>query len=157
VKIITINPEKCSGCRLCESACSLKNSREFNPLKARIKVMGFDEMFTLPLMCFQCEKPYCMEACPANAITKDESTGVVKVSEDKCIGCKLCTIACPFGNITFSGQKKVVVKCELCDQKPECATFCPTGALKFGEADTSMFRKKAALAEKLKGIYEGMK
>lgn len=157
MNIITSNPDKCTGCRLCELACSLKNTREFNPTRARIQVIGFDEMFCLPVMCFHCEKPYCAEVCPAGAITVEEASGIVRVSKEKCVGCKICTLACPFGNIVFSTEEKVAVKCELCDGEPECVLFCATGALEFKEADTAMIRKKIALSEKLKEIYEGIK
>ena len=157
MKIITVNQDKCVGCRLCELVCSLKNTGEFNPAKARIQVIGFEEVFSLPIACFQCEKPYCAEVCPTGAITRDEATGVIRVSKEKCTGCKICTLACPFGNIVFSSEAKVAVKCELCDGEPECVAFCPTGALEFREADTATIRKKIALSEKLKGIYEGIK
>jgi carbon-monoxide dehydrogenase iron sulfur subunit len=108
-------------------------------------------------MCFHCEKPYCAEVCPAGAITVEEASGIVRVSKEKCVGCKICTLACPFGNIVFSTEEKVAVKCELCDGEPECVLFCATGALEFKEADTAMIRKKIALSEKLKEIYEGIK
>jgi Fe-S-cluster-containing dehydrogenase component len=147
MKALTVDPDKCVGCRLCELSCSLKNSGEFNPAKARVHVMGFDEFFTLPLMCFQCERPYCMEVCPAGAIVKDKEGGLVSVIKEKCVGCKMCTLACPFGSIVFSDEEKTVVKCELCDGNPECAQFCPTGAIEF---------KERALADKLKGIYQGI-
>jgi Fe-S-cluster-containing hydrogenase component 2 len=157
MKIVTVNSDKCTGCRSCELACSLKNSGEFNPVRARIQVIGFDELFCLPVTCFQCEKPYCAEVCPTGAIAREELTGVIKVSKEKCTGCKICTLACPFGNIVFSSKDKVAVKCELCDGEPECVTFCGTGALEFKEADTALFHKKRTLSEKLKGIYEGLK
>jgi len=157
VKIIAVNPDKCTGCRLCELACSLKNTGEFNPTRARIHVIGYDEVFCLPVTCFHCEKPYCAEVCPTGAIIKDEATGVIRILKHKCVGCKICTLACPFGNIVFSSEEKVAVKCELCDGEPECVLFCPTRALEFREADTAMLHKKIALSEKLKGIYEGIK
>jgi len=157
MRIITINPDKCSGCRLCELVCSLRNVGEFNPARARIHVTGFEELFTLPVACFQCEKPYCAEVCPAGAITREETTGVIRVSKERCTGCKMCTVACPFGNIVFSSDEKVAVKCELCDGQPECADICPTGALEFKEADTAMFYKQRALSEKLESIYQGIK
>ena len=157
MKIVTVNLDKCVGCRVCELVCSFKDTGEFNPSKSKIQVIGFEEVFSLPIACFQCEKPYCAEVCPTGAITRDEATGVVRVAKDRCTGCKICTLACPFGNIVFSSEAKVAVKCELCDGEPECVAFCPTGALEFKEADTAMIHKKIALSEKLKGIYEGTK
>jgi carbon-monoxide dehydrogenase iron sulfur subunit len=157
VKIITVNPDRCTGCRLCELACSLKNTGEFNPARSRIRVIGFEELFCLPVTCFQCERPYCAEVCPAGAIIRDEATGMVKVTEEKCTGCKICTLACPFGNIAFSSEEKTAVKCELCGGEPECVLFCPTRALEFREADTAMIYKQRSLSEKIRGIYEGIK
>ncbi len=157
MKIIAVNPEVCVGCRLCELVCSLKNTNQFNPTRARIQVIGFEEVFSLPITCFQCERPYCAEVCPAHAIVKDQASGTVKVIADKCSGCRMCTLACPFGNIVFSSEAKVAVKCDLCGGNPECVTFCPTRALEYKEADTAEMRKKIAVSEKLKGIYESVK
>lgn len=156
MKLVTVNQDKCAGCRLCELVCSFKNTGEFNPARARIQVIGFEEVFSLPITCFQCEKPYCAELCPSGAIVRDEGTGVVRVSKERCVGCKICTLACPFGNIVFSSEEKTAVKCDLCNGSPECVAVCPTGALEFREADTVMIRKKIALSEKLKGIYQGI-
>ncbi len=157
MKILTVDRDKCYGCRSCELACSLRNTGEFNPARSRVHVIDFDEPFCLPVMCFQCSKPYCMEVCPSDAIIKEETTGVVKIVKDKCTGCKMCTIACPFGNIVFSSEEKVVVKCELCNGNPECAAICPTGAIKFEEAATAMIYKQRALTEKLNEVYERVK
>ncbi len=156
MKIITVNPSKCTGCRLCELACSLRNAGEFNPSRSRLRVIGFEELFSLPVVCFQCEKPHCAEVCPTRAITRDEATGTVKVSKEECTGCKICTLACPFGNIVFSTDVKRAVKCELCDHVPECTDICPTGALEFKEADNATLYKRRMLSEKLKGIYGGV-
>jgi len=98
-----------------------------------------------------------MEGCPADAITRDETTGIVKISKEKCTGSKICTQACPFGNIVFSSVDKVAIKCELCDGEPECVLFCPTGALDYRETDTAMIHKKIALSEKIRVIYQGTK
>jgi len=157
MKFITVNIDKCTGCRLCELACSLKNSGECNPATAMIQVVGFDELFSVPMMCLQCEKPYCANVCPTGAIVRDNATGTVVVLKQKCIGCKLCTMACPFGNISFSSVKRVAVKCDLCGGEPQCVTFCPTKALEFKEADTAMASKKSTLSEKLRKAYEEMK
>ena len=155
MRIITVNPHNCTGCRLCEIACSLKNAGECNPAKSRIRVIGFEEMFPIPLMCLQCERPFCAEVCPSGAIIKDEETGVVRVSKEKCVGCKMCTLACPFGHIAFSTEDRVVVKCELCKGEPECVAFCPTRALEFREVDAAVISKKINLTEKLRAMFEG--
>jgi Fe-S-cluster-containing hydrogenase component 2 len=153
---IAVNWSKCVGCRLCELACSLKNTGEFNPVRARIQVIGFDEFFCVPVLCLQCERPYCAEICPSGAIINDE-TGTVRVLKQRCTGCKMCILACPFGNIVFSKEAKTAVKCELCDGEPECVLFCPTAALEFRELETTVLHKKVSLSEKLKAIYEGIK
>jgi carbon-monoxide dehydrogenase iron sulfur subunit len=157
VKSITVNIDRCTGCRLCELACSLKNSGECNPAAAFIQVVGFDELFSVPILCLQCEKPYCANVCPTGAILRDSATGAVTVSKARCIGCKLCSVACPFGNISFSSSKRVAVKCDLCGGEPQCVTFCPTKALEFKEADTAMASKRSTLSEKLRKAYEEAK
>ncbi|MFC2008899.1 4Fe-4S dicluster domain-containing protein [Chloroflexota bacterium] len=154
MKVLTVDPDKCTGCRLCELACSLKHTGQFNPARARLKVVGFDEIFSVPVTCFQCEKPYCAEACPTGAITREASSGVVSVSEEKCVGCKMCIQACPFGAIVFSSEDGVPFKCELCGGEPECVLFCPTGALEFRTAETATIRKRIALSEDFKRIHE---
>ena len=154
MKSISVNIEKCTGCRLCELACSLKNSRECNPAAAMIQVVGFDELFSTPIMCLQCEKPGCLNICPTGAIVRDPEAGTVTVSRAKCIGCKLCVVACPFGNISFSSVNRVAVKCELCGGEPECVAFCPTKALEFQEAETAVIGKKTSLSERLKRACE---
>jgi carbon-monoxide dehydrogenase iron sulfur subunit len=157
VKLITVDIDKCTGCRLCELACSLKNSGECNPAAAMIQVSGADDLFSVPVMCFQCDKPYCANICPTGAIVRDSASGTVTVIKQKCMGCKLCAMACPFGNVSFSSVKRVAVKCELCGGEPECVTFCPTRALEFKEADAAMINKKSALSEKIRRVFEETK
>jgi Fe-S-cluster-containing dehydrogenase component len=95
-----------------------------------------------------------MEVCPSCAIVKDAETGIVKILEDRCSGCKACLLACPFGSIAFSSETGKAVKCELCDGEPECAALCPTGALRFEEADIAARQKQRDLAKKLGIIFE---
>ena len=151
--MLVISPNKCVGCRLCELVCSYKNFDEFNPIKSMIHVIGFEEMFSLPITCFHCEEPYCQEICPANAITRDQKSGAVQIISTKCIGCKMCVLACPFGNIHFNSEKKIAQKCNLCDGNPECVNFCPTGALQMLEDYDIGRQKKEFLHETLKKFY----
>jgi len=81
-------------------ACSYENHGVFNISKSRIKVFNFEhEGRKVPYTCTQCAEAWCMSACPVDAIRVDAATGAKVVHADACVGCKVCTIACPFGTI----------------------------------------------------------
>jgi len=151
MKIITVSPERCTGCRMCELACSIKHTGEFNPSRSRICVTAYDESYCIPMMCFQCEHPYCAEVCPAGAIIRDEATGMVKVIEEKCTGCKTCILACPYGNMIFSNEKKVVENCNFCGGEPECVGVCATRALEFKEVGSV---REGTISARLRPLHE---
>jgi Fe-S-cluster-containing hydrogenase component 2 len=153
-KQLIISPEKCTGCRTCEMACSFAKTNAFNPLNAAVTVFQYDDaMISVPVICLQCEDPACMKVCVVGAITKNEN-GTVLVNAEKCIGCKLCISACPFGNMSFNSEKKVLVKCDLCNGSPNCAAFCTAGAIEFKEATPAELNKKRLVADKLKDLFE---
>lgn len=136
LKSLHIDPEKCTGCLQCEMACSLENENIFNPAKSRIKVFNFhEEGRFVPYTCTQCDEAWCMHACPVEAITLDKSTGAKIVNEATCVGCKVCTIACPFGTVNYNSATGKVIKCDLCGGDPQCAEACPTGAITYIDAD----------------------
>ncbi len=135
-KALQIDPEKCTNCLLCELACSYQIEGAFNPAKSRIKVFSFlDEARFVPFTCTQCAEAWCMSACPVEAITLDAATGAKIVSDDICVGCKVCTIACPFGTINYNQTTGKVVKCDLCGGEPACVEVCPTQAITYVDAD----------------------
>ena len=157
-KMIVTDIEKCTGCGLCELICSFKHHGEFNPTKSRIhKTVFVERAVAIPVVCYQCEEPWCGKICRAEAITweKDEKTGAtwVEVSETKCVGCRMCMLACPYGNIVVS-EKGHAEKCDLCDGDPECVKFCATGAIRFAEPESGLIAKKRAVAEKLLESYK---
>jgi len=141
---------RCVGCRRCELACTEFNDGAASSYLARIKV-GRNLAYTggsssgainVPGKygnfriqadtCKQCPHPVpCATACPHDAIVADAKTGARRVDEEKCIGCGLCTRACPWAVITLNKATKKASKCTLCDGSPECARACPTGALKY--------------------------
>ncbi|MHC8509846.1 MAG: 4Fe-4S dicluster domain-containing protein [Rhodospirillales bacterium] len=143
-KALHIDPGKCTGCLQCELACSYDNEGVFNPAKSRIKVFTFhDEGRFVPYTCTQCAEAWCMQACPVDAIQLDTATGAKIVHESICVGCKVCTIACPFGTINYSAETGKVIKCDLCEGDPECAKACPTDAITYIDANwTGLDRMK---------------
>jgi Fe-S-cluster-containing dehydrogenase component len=142
LKALVINPAKCTGCKQCEMACSYENEGEFNVSKSRIRVFDFHEQGRMvPYTCTQCAEAWCQQACPVNAITTDAATGVKIVHENLCVGCKVCTIACPFGTVNYNHSTGKVIKCDLCQGNPACADACPTGAITFQDIDQTGFDK----------------
>ena len=135
-KSLSIDPGKCTGCLQCEMACSYENYGVFNPARSRIKVFDFHETGRkVPDTCPQCDEAWCLHACPVEAIKVDAATCAKVVLEAVCVGCKVCTIACPFGTINYVQETGKVQKCDLCGGDPECVKACPTGAITYVDAD----------------------
>ncbi len=98
-----------------------------------------------PRSCLHCETPACVTVCPTGASYKRAEDGIVLVDEDKCIGCKLCSWACPYGAREYSETQGTMKKCTLCvdrihnehlpesERVPACVQACPTGARHFGD------------------------
>jgi len=146
-KSLYIDPVKCTGCLQCEMACSYIHTGAFNPSKSRIKVFDFEhEGRKVPYTCTQCSEAWCLHACPVDAIKLDAQTGAKVVFEDTCVGCKVCTIACPFGTINYVADTGKVQKCDLCDGDPACVTACPTDAITYVDADWSGLGRMRAWA-----------
>ncbi len=119
------------GCALCEEACVQAKSVDGRGI-TRIKSIHAPKVnFHGALTCNQCSEPACAEICPTHAIIKSESDGVVRVNEDRCVGCGLCTLACPYGGIYYSHDTVKSVKCDMCDGDPACVKACPYRVLEF--------------------------
>jgi Fe-S-cluster-containing hydrogenase component 2 len=130
-------------------ACSYEATGTINPSKSRIKVFNFEhEGRKVPYTCTQCAEAWCLNACPVDAIRLDNVTGAKVVNEATCVGCKVCTIACPFGTINYQSDTGKVMKCDLCGGDPECAKACPTGAITYVDASWTGLEKMRAWAGK---------
>lgn len=122
-------PDKCTGCRICESFCSLSHEDAVWPARARIRIHSDsdDGPFT-PNICRQCEKAACAKACPVEAIIRDPITLAWIVTSD-CVGCASCVDACPYHAMYLNPDDNVAFKCDLCSGEPQCAAACPCGAV----------------------------
>jgi DMSO reductase iron-sulfur subunit len=142
------DPNRCTGCQACELACSIEN--DLGTDRSWREVVTFNDgavagvpRFHLSLACNHCAEPACMYSCPALAYDRDAASGAILLDPSRCIGCRYCSWACPYGAPTYEEERGVMGKCTFCshrlDQglKPACATLCPTGALDFQDLPTS--------------------
>ncbi|MFW9908644.1 MAG: 4Fe-4S dicluster domain-containing protein [Candidatus Thorarchaeota archaeon] len=140
--ILAIEIGLCTGCRSCELACSIAHSNSFNPKRSRIQILK-DETRNLmvPMVCLQCEKPLCREACPNGAIEENKH-GVLFVDKDTCIGCLNCVTACTYGGIGMDPITRKAVKCDLCGGDPACAKACQYGAIKHLSVTEGVYQRR---------------
>lgn len=159
-----IDLTKCTGCRGCQVACKQWNQLEaedteffsgegyqnppaiseytFTRIKFRdYQKNGENEFAFYKEMCMHCDDPACASVCPVGAFEKT-AEGPVIYKADRCIGCRFCMIACPFGIPKYEWSKglPLVKKCTGCYSRikeglePACATACPT-AITYGPRD----------------------
>ena len=167
LKKIKINLDKCLGCKACEIACAKEHASSENLAdaakedpkpKSRIKIQRgirirdeeerrapFGESKKkLPkraiyaLRCRHCSNPRCVDACITGALRK-EKDGVVIHEGDKCVGCWMCIMACPYGAIKRDPASKIILKCDFCPGRrtPACVEACKTDAILIVEVDDS--------------------
>jgi Fe-S-cluster-containing dehydrogenase component len=140
VKTMFIDPSRCIGCRACEAACRECDSHKGESM---IMVDFIDRevsVATQPTLCMHCEDPVapCAQVCPVNAILITEDGVVQQADPSRCIGCRNCVYACPFGVPKFDIKARLMNKCNLCYDRtsqglqPWCAQACPTDAIWYG-------------------------
>ena len=148
-KAFLFDATRCIDCRACMVACSVENKIDMDKTRIWVAGVGLKGEFpdlqraSMVYHCMHCNEPDCLSACPVGAYTK-RADGPVIYNQDKCIGCRYCMNACPFGVPHFDFDKGLVEgafidKCTMCPQRidkglgPACVDTCPTGALVFGE------------------------
>jgi Fe-S-cluster-containing dehydrogenase component len=118
------------------------------------------ESLPAPLLCNHCDNPPCVRVCPTKATWKREEDGIVMMDWHRCIGCRYCMAACPYGSRSFNWidpgdniaelnpdfptrTKGVVEKCTFCESRlakgklPACVEACPQNAMLFGDLDVA--------------------
>jgi len=130
LKKLTVIPEQCCGCRICELVCAITHFQVNNPKKSAIRVVSTypHPMIRMPIVCSQCKVPVCAQVCPVDAL--QWSDGIVQLDQAQCISCYKCVESCPFGAIYAHEECEYPIKCDMCNGDPECVKKCPTGALR---------------------------
>lgn len=152
MKEIVVELDKCLGCKSCELACAVEHSKTKNLIMAfkettmptsRVKVEACSG-FNFPLQCRHCQEPICVMACMTGALKKSQETGKVIQNKDKCVGCWMCVMVCPFGIITANQREKVALKCDRCPDRetPACVSACPTKALTYSNLNNFAAQKR---------------
>ena len=164
---LVIDLDTCVGCQACATSCKEWNTQGYSaPMTDRDpsgsdpdgpwlnRIHGYEiepesgqdsRVVHFPRSCLHCETPACVTVCPTGASYKRAEDGIVLINPDTCIGCKLCSWACPYGAREYDVDHGVMKKCTLCvdriynenlepeDRQPACVKACPTGARHFGD------------------------
>jgi Fe-S-cluster-containing dehydrogenase component len=153
---------RCIDCRACMVACSVENTIEMDKTRIWLAGLGVTGVFpdlqrkTMVYHCMHCDEPDCLSACPVGAYSK-RPDGPVQYDHKKCIGCRYCMNACPFGVPHFDYDKGLIDgafidKCTFCPQRidegeePACVATCPTDALEYGDRDELLAKAHERIA-----------
>jgi electron transport protein HydN len=173
-RFVSAIPARCIGCRTCELACAVAHpsgaapgpltAGTLSPNLSTVKTKTVSAAVT----CHHCEDAPCLNACPTAAISYRQ--GTVQIAQDRCIGCKTCMMACPFGAIRVTagpvfrrfagmtlalGIRARAQKCDLCIDLPggpACVSVCPTKALRLvdsHQAEDVLHQRRRRSAQEL--------
>ena len=158
-QFISVDHQVCTGCKECEVVCSLYHFGECNPERSAIRVIRRERnglVEPLPLVCQQCEEAPCMEACPTDALVRENHMAVMTVDQENCTGCGECIDACPAGCIFMDKQQDVAICCDLCGGQPQCIDLCHSDCLKLAKGDEENKDRVINLASVLEKRLSGV-
>lgn len=155
---LVVDLDRCIGCHACEVACKNENGVALGEYWNRVIQVGPHgtfpdlEQYWLPVQCQQCEDAPCVHVCPTGASYRDPETNMVLVDKEKCIGCKYCMMACPYGVRSWNAAERAVEKCTLCGQltsvgeQPACVAACCSACRFYGDLDDPSSDVSVAIA-----------
>jgi carbon-monoxide dehydrogenase iron sulfur subunit len=153
---LKVDPQLCTGCRMCEMECSHAHEQRFGTSISRIRVSKLEEIgVDYPVVCQLCGKAPCVAACPEGALRIAE-TGIIVVDAARCKGSGACVEACPFGAVDLHPETGLPLFCDLCEGSPACVEGCPTGALRCVESRKparERMRRLSAAAQSRRDAY----
>lgn len=146
MKTKIIDRGRCVGCKNCELACIVAHSPggklaaayaagidQAARARTKLEIDGDGRRF--PQFCRHCEHPACVDACMSGALEK-RADGLVLCDPDRCAGCYMCVMSCPYGHARPSmGDRQIMIKCDACADREcmACVAACPSGCLKVAE------------------------
>lgn len=149
---VICDPDKCTGCRICEYACSVTKSGAFDANVSRIRVVRIEPITMTAIACRLCADAPCLIACPRDALSRSEKNGTILVDADRCDGCGWCVEACDFGAIVLNPANKHAEICDLCQDRaegPRCVEFCPKEALSLATPEVLSQQMRRGVVAKL--------
>jgi Fe-S-cluster-containing dehydrogenase component/DMSO reductase anchor subunit len=136
-----VDLDACTGCKACVTACHTMNGLDDGESWRKVGLLhGGDDRApwqqTVTTACHHCVDPACLAGCPVDAYEKDPITGIVSHLDDQCIGCRYCTLMCPYDVPQWSASRGIVRKCDMCKPRlaageaPACVAACPNEAIR---------------------------
>jgi carbon-monoxide dehydrogenase iron sulfur subunit len=163
MKEIFVRLDRCQGCHSCEIACAVEHSSGkslFSAISERPRprkrlYVEYVLEKGLPILCRHCEDAPCVQICHTGALSQDPITSVVTHDPERCVGCWMCTMVCPFGVIGRQKEKRIALKCDLCPDRetPACVEACPARALVYEEEERFTGLRRAVAASKVARGY----
>lgn len=170
MKTVFVHPERCVGCKQCESACAVAHSQTKNLFLAvfetpvpRSRIHAEPGLLlntSFPNKCRQCNPAPCLAVCPTAAIHRAlDHPEIVLIDGHRCIACGMCAMVCPFDAITFHAsasapeKSTIAIKCDHCLERqrqglvPACVEACKVTALEFGEINELVRRARTRYSE----------